>query len=83
MLLDKLEIPEEIDTPYVCLDPETGVCEMKGKSYPEDITAFYNRILDWFEEYAFMGEKDLVLNMNLVYFNSASQKIYMEIFHTR
>ncbi len=80
MLIDKLEIPEEIDTPYVNLDPDTGICEIKGKSYPENVTSFYNRIIDWFEEYTFLGEKDIVLNMNLTYFNSSSQKIYTEIF---
>ncbi len=80
MLIEKLEIPEEIDTPYINLDPETGVCEIKGKSYPENVTAFYDRVIDWFEEYTFLGETDLELNMNLTYFNSASQKIYTEIF---
>lgn len=80
MILRKLEIKEQIDTPYVCLDPSTGICELTGKSFPEDITAFYSQILDWFEEYTFIGEKDLVINMKLSYFNSASHKIYTEIF---
>ena len=80
MLLQKLVVKEQIDTPYVCLDPETGVCELTGKSYPEDISAFYMHIVDWFEEYAFVGKKDLTINMRLSYFNSASQKIYTEIF---
>jgi len=80
MLLQRLEIAEQIDTPYVCLDPKTGICNMTGKSYPEDISAFYMHIVDWFEEYTFVGEKDLTINMKLSYFNSASQKIYTEIF---
>ncbi len=80
MLLEKLEIPEEIDTPYICLDPETGVCEIKGKSYPEDITAFYSQVLDWFDEYSLLGKEDIVLSMDLTYFNSSSQKMYTEIF---
>ena len=80
MLLEKLEIAEQIDTPYICLDPNTGICEMTGKSYPEDISAFYMHIVDWFEEYVYVGKKDLAINMKLSYFNSASQKIYTEIF---
>lgn len=80
MFLNRIEIPENIDTPYVCLDPETGNCEISGKSYPEDITAFYMQIVDWFEDYVFSGKKDLRLKMKLTYFNSASQKIYTEIF---
>lgn len=80
MLLEKLEIAEQIDTPYISLDPDTGICEITGKSYPEDISAFYMNIVDWFEEYVLLGEKDLTLSMKLSYFNSASQKIYTEIF---
>jgi hypothetical protein len=80
MLLERLEIQEQIDTPYICLDPSTGVCDITGKSYPEDISAFYMHIVDWFEEYTYVGEKDLIINMKLSYFNSASQKIYTEIF---
>ena len=80
MLLQKLIIKEQIDTPFVCLDPEKGVCDLIGKSYPEDISAFYIQVVDWFEEYAMIGTKDLTINMKLSYFNSASQKIYTEIF---
>jgi len=80
MILKKLEIQEQIDTPYICLDPAAGVCDLVGKSYPEDITAFYTQVVDWFEEYTYIGEKDLTINMKLSYFNSASQKIYTEIF---
>jgi hypothetical protein len=76
----KLKIEENIDTPYVSLDPETGICEITGKSYPEDISAFYTQVEDWFEEYVFLGKKDLTINMRLSYFNSASQKVFTEIF---
>jgi hypothetical protein len=80
MDLIKLEIREKIDTPYVCLDPETGLCEITGKSYPEDVSSFYNQIEDWFDEYIFSGEKDMTLNMKLSYFNSSSQKVFTQIF---
>ena len=80
MLLKKVEIAPKIDTPSVLLDPDTGICNIEGKSYPEDIAAFYMHIIDWFEEYAEIGEKDLELNMKLGYFNSASQKVFTDIF---
>jgi len=80
MILRKIEIKEHIDTPYVLLDPETGICEISGKSYPEDIYEFYTQIVDWFEDYSLNGKKDLVINMRLRYFNSSSQKIYNVIF---
>lgn len=80
MILPKIEIKEQIDTPYVCLDPESGKCEISGKSYPEDIYEFYTQIVDWFEDYTLHAKKDLVINMRLRYFNSSSQKIFNVIF---
>jgi hypothetical protein len=80
MELVKLEISEGIDTPFISLDPETGVCHISGKSYPEDISAFYTQVEDWFEEYSFLGSVDLTVNMKLTYFNSASQKVFTNIF---
>jgi hypothetical protein len=80
MILRKIEIKEQIDTPYVYLDPDSGICEISGKSYPEDIYEFYTQILEWFEDYSLHGKKDIVINMRLRYFNSSSQKIYNVIF---
>jgi hypothetical protein len=80
MLLEKLEIPAGIDTPYVNLNAKTGVCHFTGKSYPDDIAEFYGRIVQWFEEYIYSGVVDLTINMKLTYYNSSSQKIYTDIF---
>jgi hypothetical protein len=80
MDLHKLEILESIDTPYISLDPETGICKIIGKSYPEDISSFYTQVEDWFEEYSFLGKNDLLMEIKLTYFNSASQKVFTQIF---
>ncbi len=80
MELIKIEIPEGIDTPYVLLDPGAGICEISGKSYPENISAFYTKIVNWFDEYSIWGEKDLIINMKLIYFNSSTQKVFTQIF---
>jgi hypothetical protein len=80
MDIHKLEIQESIDTPYISLDPETGICKITGKSYPEDIASFYTQVEDWFEEYSFLGQKDLKMEISLSYFNSASQKVFTQIF---
>ncbi|MFN8256431.1 MAG: DUF1987 domain-containing protein [Bacteroidales bacterium] len=80
MILHRIEIKEQIDTPYVSLDPDTGICQISGKSYPEDIYEFYTQIIDWFEDFVLHGKKDLEINMKLRYFNSSSQKIYNVIF---
>lgn len=78
-MLEILELPGKFDTPYVKLDPQVGECFIEGTSYPEDVTDFYMEVVDWFKEYALIGEKDLTINFKLSYYNSASQKIYNEI----
>ncbi len=80
MNLKKLELKAQIDTPFISLDPDSGVCDIIGKSYPEDISAFYMQVIDWFEEYTYLGQNDLTISMKLSYFNSASQKVFTEIF---
>lgn len=80
MILSRIEIKEQIDTPYIVLDPNTGICEISGKSYPEDIYEFYTQVLDWFEDYSMNGTKDLTINIRLRYFNSSSQKMYNVMF---
>ncbi len=39
------------ETPKVILDVEAGEFEFSGKSLPEDVTQFFNPILDWFDNY--------------------------------
>lgn len=80
MDLKKLELKASIDTPHILLDPQSGVCDIFGNSYPEDISSFYKQIINWFDDYSFYGVKDLTMNMKLSYFNSASQKVFTEIF---
>jgi hypothetical protein len=80
MNLKKLELQAQIDTPFISLDPHTGICEIIGNSYPEDISSFYKQVVNWFDDYSFYGSKDLTMNMRLSYFNSASQKVFTEIF---
>jgi hypothetical protein len=80
MNLKKLELQAQIDTPFILLDPQSGICDIVGNSYPEDISSFYKQIVNWFDDYSFYGVKDLTLNMKLSYFNSASQKVFTEIF---
>ncbi len=69
------------DTPYVLLDVD-GKCKFEGKSYPEDIASFYFPIIKWFKKYAEFGRNDLVIDMKMSYFNSASSKMFIDIFES-
>jgi hypothetical protein len=77
--MDTLIIPSTDDTPKVVLDPTNGVFEFSGKSLPEDVTTFYGPVLSWLNEYAQAPDKNTVVDFKLVYFNTASSKLILDI----
>ena len=78
-MLENIERKAKDDTPYILLDV-SGKCKFEGKSYPEDIASYYIPIVRWFEKYKEFGRNDLVIDMKMGYFNSASSKIFIDIF---
>lgn len=78
-MLENILLQADEDTPYISLNTN-GKCTFEGKSYPEDIASFYIPIINWFENYVEFGRNDLVLDMKMSYFNSASSKILIDIF---
>ena len=61
-------------TPAVILDPENNSFDITGRSVPHDAEAFFNPILEWFEEYAAAPLKKTVIGFNLEFFNISSSK---------
>lgn len=67
------------DTPSVHLDAENSILEISGRSLPEDVAAFYEPILDWLDDYAENPNSKTVFDFKLVYFNTASSKLLLDI----
>ena len=67
------------DTPEVVLDPTTGKFKITGKSFSEDVAGFFEPILDWLEGYAKTPAQKTEVELKLVYFNSASSKLLLDI----
>jgi hypothetical protein len=78
--MEKIHIPATKYTPEITLDPEKGLIEMKGKSYPENTFEFYAPILEWLKEYAKHPNKETTANLEIVYFNSSTSKILFNMF---
>ncbi len=78
-MLERIEIKADEETPYILLDP-AGKCVFEGKSYPEDIATFYAPVFEWFRNYKDYGRNDLIIEIKMNYFNSASSKIFIDIF---
>lgn len=75
------QIEAALDTPSIDLNPNTGVMEFAGKSFPSDVTAFYQPVMDWLDEYKLTPCESTEVNLKLEYFNTASSKILLEIFN--
>ncbi|MCU0393788.1 MAG: DUF1987 domain-containing protein [Thermoflexibacter sp.] len=69
----------EFFIPTVNFNAETGVCEIAGESYLEETFEFYQKLIDWLNQYTSQGKKTLIFNCKLTYFNTASSKAILEI----
>lgn len=67
-------------TPAVTLDADKGLFVLEGESYPEDITSFYQPIRDALNAYLEDLKNTLKVEIKLLYFNSSSARMIMDIF---
>lgn len=67
------------DCPLVVFDKDSGKLELSGKSLPEDVISFYEPLLDWLKEYKSSPLDKTIFDFKLVYFNTASSKLLLDI----
>lgn len=77
--MNTIKIMGTDDTPTVILDAENEVFEISGRSLPEDVTAFYEPIIRWLDEYSSSPNAKTIFTFKLVYFNTASSKLLLDI----
>lgn len=77
--MEVINIKGTDDTPNVILDKDSGVFEISGRSLPEDVTMFYQPILDWIDEYAKAPNAKTEVMFKLEYFNTASSKVLLDV----
>lgn len=71
-------------TPYINLDIESGTAMLKGSSYPENASQFYQPFFDGMEQaIQEMGTgtpASFSLELEIIYLNSSSSKVFMMLF---
>lgn len=77
--MEKLVISETKDTPEIMFDPKTNVFSISGVCHPENVTKFYEPIIDWLENYkkelkTKPANNTIQLSIFFKYINSASYK---------
>ena len=74
-----LNIAATSRTPAVVLDDKARLFSLSGESYPEDITGFFGPIRVALNEAMEKADGQFNVEIKLVYFNSSSARVLMEI----
>ena len=77
--METLRLEPTDDSPFILLDKETNQFEISGKSLPEDVVDFYQSTLDWLATYRLEPNLKTEFNIKLIYFNTASSKLILDI----
>jgi hypothetical protein len=77
--MKNLIIKKTDDTPSVIFDKEEGVFEIIGKSLSSDAIGFYEPILKRKKEYLENPNHKTMLKLELIYFSTASSKMFFEM----
>jgi hypothetical protein len=77
--METIKIQGTEDTPKIVLDAGNEFMEISGRSLPEDVSSFYEPVLNWLSEYAENPNKKTIFNFKLTYFNTASSKLLLDI----
>lgn len=77
--MKRYEVQEKADSPYVLLDKNQNIFLIQGKSFPENVSEFYEPIIKWFEEYFQNPNEKTVVEFKLDYINTATSKSLINI----
>jgi hypothetical protein len=78
--MNNLTIQGSQSTPFVTADWTQGLLSMQGDSYPENSYEFFGPITDWIDRFLQQTQAPLRLELRLVYMNTSSVKVMMDIF---
>jgi len=76
--MDRIEFQPTSKTPYVLLDPE-GKITFRGRSIPEDVSIFYEQVVDWIRDYCSSPASLTSLEVEMEYLNSGTSKYMLKI----
>lgn len=80
--MDKLVVERTSSTPYINFDGSVNKLVIAGESFPENAAKFYVPVLDWLKEYlAMVDNQEVIVEFEIIYFNSSTSKILMMFFN--
>lgn len=79
--MEPLVIAKSEDTPQIEFDIDKGLFTIQGRSLPENAIEFYKPLFAWVEDALQNSSgKDVVVEIKLEYFNTASSKQIAKLF---
>lgn len=79
--MDDLKVSATKFTPEISFDYNGRLLVIKGESYPENTSEFFNPVFKWLDDYLAEDSQDpTTVNIELYYFNSSSSKVLMNFF---
>ncbi len=79
--MENLNISATNSSPEINFDTTTNILSIIGESYPENTTHFYKSVFEWVDEFIEnLKTEEVVFNIQLIYFNSSSSKVLMDLF---
>lgn len=79
-MMQNLIIEQTNSTLYINFDATTGILQIKGESFPENVAKSYKPAMEWMKEYLREGSGKITLEFEIIYFNSSTSKLFMSIF---
>jgi hypothetical protein len=77
--MDNLTIEAAKYTPAIEFNAESRHLSIRGESYPENTADFYAPIFQWLDQFL-KSEGTVQLDMEIVYFNSSTSKVFIDLF---
>jgi hypothetical protein len=76
----EIQIEATQSSPAIIANAEKGTLEMRGDSYPENSFEFFAPVVGWIQSHLEDPSHKLVLELHLLYLNTSSVKVMMDIF---
>ncbi|WP_068638156.1 biofilm regulation phosphoprotein SiaC [Thauera butanivorans] len=78
--MQDIHLPGTTSTPSIQTDWQSGRVSLCGDSYPEDAFEFFEPLLNWINGYVAISESPLILELSLLYINTSSIRMLMDLF---
>jgi hypothetical protein len=80
MNMNDLLIEGSVSSPTVRGEWENGILYMEGDSYPENSYELYSSMVAWVDRYLKESSEPLTLELTLLYLNTSSIKVMIDMF---